>query len=43
MGKGTQTGMFDIAMPDFDGLNLGMWLCENCPETYFIHRTSQVS
>ncbi len=31
----------DIAMPDFDGLNLGMWLCENCPETYLIYVSSR--
>lgn len=31
----------DIAMPDYDGLNLGMWLSEKCSETYIIYVSSR--
>ncbi|SDI78902.1 Response regulator receiver domain-containing protein [Pseudobutyrivibrio sp. 49] len=31
----------DIAMPEFDGLNLGMWLSEKCSETYIVYVSSR--
>ena len=40
-GKKYDAIFLDIAMPDFDGLNLGMWLSENCPETYIVYVSSR--
>ena len=31
----------DIAMPEYDGLNLGMWLSEKCSETYIVYVSSR--
>ena len=40
-GKKFDAIFLDIAMPDFDGLNLGMWLSENCSETYIVYVSSR--
>ena len=40
-GKRFDAIFLDIAMPDFDGLNLGMWLSENCADTYIVYVSSK--
>ena len=40
-GKKFDAIFLDIAMPDFDGLNLGMWLSEKCSDTYIVYVSSR--
>ncbi|MBQ7148936.1 MAG: response regulator transcription factor [Pseudobutyrivibrio sp.] len=40
-GKKFDAIFLDIAMPDFDGLNLGLWLSENCSDTYIVYVSSR--
>ena len=40
-GKKFDAIFLDIAMPEFDGLNLGMWLSEKCSETYIVYVLSR--
>lgn len=40
-GKKFDAIFLDIAMPDFDGLNLGVWLSKNCSDTYIVYVSSK--